>query len=343
MNGWVYDGFEKTYARMGVDFDKYYYESETYILGKKVVEEGLEKGVFYKKEDGSVWIDLQDEGLDQKLLLRSDGTSVYMTQDIGTAIQRYEDFGMDGMIYTVGNEQDYHFKVLFIILGKLGYEWAKKLYHLSYGMVDLPEGKMKSREGTVVDADDLMEEMYQTAKSISEELGKTDGMGETEKEALYEMVGMGALKYFILKVDPSKRMLFNPKESVQFQGNTGPFIQYTHARIRSLLAKGKAQDKYNAKLAKQYVALQPSEQAVVKQLAQYPSMVQNAANEHSPSIIAAYAYDLVKLYNALYQQLPILSDDNDAAIAFRLLLSESTASVVKNAMGLLGIQVPEQM
>ncbi len=343
MNSWVYAGFEETYQRMGVSFDKNYYESETYILGKKVVEEGLAKNVFYRKEDGSVWIDLTDDGLDQKLLLRSDGTSVYMTQDIGTAIQRFEDFGMDGMIYTVGNEQDYHFKVLFIILEKLGYAWAKNLYHLSYGMVDLPEGKMKSREGTVVDADDLMEEMHQTAQDISEELGKTDGMEEADKTALYEMVGMGALKYYILKVDPRKRMLFNPAESVDFQGNTGPFIQYTHARIKSLLRKGQEQGKYNLEKAAAYTLLQPSEQALVKQLAQFPETIQTAAKEHSPAVVGAFAYDLVKLYNALYQQLPILADEDEAAVAFRLLLSENTAIVVKNAMGLLGIDVPERM
>lgn len=343
MNAWVYSGFEKTYQRMGVSFDKNYYESNTYILGKKVVEEGLAKEVFYKKDDGSVWIDLTGDGLDHKLLLRSDGTSVYMTQDIGTAIQRYKDFGMDGMIYTVGNEQDYHFKVLFIILDKLGYAWAKNLYHLSYGMVDLPEGKMKSREGTVVDADDLMEEMYQTAKDISEELGKTDGMTEVQKDALYEMVGMGALKYYILKVDPRKRMLFNPAESVDFQGNTGPFIQYTHARIKSLLRKGQEQGKYNVEKAATYILLQPTEQALVKQLAYFPEIIQTAAKEHSPAVIGAFAYDLVKLYNALYQQLPVLTDDDEAAVAFRLLLSENTAKVVKNAMGLLGIDVPERM
>lgn len=346
MNGWVYDGFEATYKRLGVDFDKYYYESQTYILGKQVVEEGLSKGVFYKKEDGSVWIDLTDDGLDHKLLLRSDGTSVYMTQDIGTAIQRFVDFkeqNLSGMIYTVGNEQDYHFKVLFIILEKLGYDWAKNLYHLSYGMVDLPSGKMKSREGTVVDADDLVEEMNQTAKQISEDLGKTDGLSEAEKADLYHMVGMGALKYYILKVDPRKRMMFNPEESVDFQGNTGPFIQYTHARIKSLLRKGIELGKENEKLASSYTTLQASEQALIKQLALFPETVEAAATEFSPAVVAMYVYDLVKLYNSLYQQLPILSDEDDSAIAFRLRLSKATADVVKTGMRLLGIDVPERM
>jgi arginyl-tRNA synthetase len=346
MNGWVYEGFESTYERLGVDFDKYYYESQTYLLGKQVVEEGLAKGVFYQKEDGSVWIDLTGEGLDHKLLLRSDGTSVYMTQDIGTAIQRFVDFkeqNLSGMIYTVGNEQDYHFKVLFIILEKLGYAWAKNLYHLSYGMVDLPSGKMKSREGTVVDADDLIEEMNATAKKISEELGKTEGLSEEEKAHLYHMVGMGALKYYILKVDPRKRMLFNPEESVDFQGNTGPFIQYTHARIKSLLRKGVEQGKHNDALADAYVSLQLSEQALVKQLALFPETVEAAANEFSPAVVGMYVYDLVKLYNSLYQQLPILADESDSAVAFRLRLSKATADVVKTGMGLLGIEVPERM
>ncbi len=346
MNAWVYDGFEKTYTRLGVDFDKYYYESETYLLGKKVVQEGLEKGVFYKKEDGSVWVDLTGEGLDHKLLLRSDGTSVYMTQDIGTAIQRFEDFeaqNLNGMIYTVGNEQDYHFKVLFIILDKLGYSWAKNLYHLSYGMVDLPTGKMKSREGTVVDADDLMDEMDETARKISEELGKTEGLSPEEKRALHHMVGMGALKYYMLKVDPRKRMLFNPEESVDFQGNTGPFIQYTHARIKSLLRKGMHIASEDVSKVTEYEALQTSEQAVVKQLALFPATVESAASEYSPSIIAAYIYDLVKLYNALYQQLPILTDENTKAVAFRLVLSRVTADVIEKGMGLLGIAVPERM
>ncbi|WP_417590223.1 arginine--tRNA ligase [Owenweeksia hongkongensis] len=343
MNGWVYDGFEKTYKTMGVDFDKYYYESNTYLLGKKVVEEGLAKGVFEKDPDGSVWIDLTAEGLDRKILLRSDGTSVYMTQDIGTAIQRAEDFDLDGMIYTVGNEQDYHFKVLFIIMEKLGYDWAKNLYHLSYGMVDLPSGKMKSREGTVVDADDLMQEMEDTAKAISEELGKTEGMAEEDKQSLYQMVGMGALKYFMLKVDPKKRMMFNPEESVDFQGNTGPFIQYTHARIKSLLRRGKTEGIWPTEGTPSYTELQPSERELVKLLAQFPEIITTAAEEHSPAVVANYVYEVVKAYNALYQQLPIMTDDNKEAIVFRLNLSSSTAEVVKTGMRILGIDVPERM
>lgn len=341
MNEWVYEGFEYTYASMGVDFDKYYYESDTYVLGKKIVEEGLNKGIFYKKEDGSVWIDLSEEGMDQKILLRSDGTSVYMTQDIGTAIQRFVDFkeeGLNGMIYTVGNEQDYHFKVLFIILEKLGYDWAKNLYHLSYGMVDLPSGKMKSREGTVVDADDLIQKMIDEAQLISEELGKTEGMDEEEKMNLYRMVGLGALKYYILRVDPKKRMLFNPKESIDFKGDTGPYIQFNHARIKSLLKKGE-EGNYEG----EYSKLHPSERSILKNLVLYPEMVQIAAQEHSPSIIASYIYDLVKAFSAFYQQLPILTDENSGAIAFRLKLSANVAKVIKAGMKLLGIDVPEKM
>ena len=343
MNGWVYDGFEETYKNLGVDFDKYYYESNTYLLGKKVVEEGLAKGVFEKDPDGSVWIDLTADGLDRKLLLRKDGTSVYMTQDIGTAIQRSEDFDLDGMIYTVGNEQDYHFKVLFIIMDKLGYEWAKNLYHLSYGMVDLPSGKMKSREGTVVDADDLMHEMEDTARDISEELGKTEGMTDEEKQALYHMVGMGALKYFMLKVDPKKRMMFNPEESVDFQGNTGPFIQYTHARIKSLLRRGKTEGIWPAEGTPAYSELQPTERELVKLLVQFPEIITSAADEHSPAVVANFVYEVVKAYNALYQQLPILTDENKDAVVFRLNLSETTANVVKTGMRILGIEVPERM
>lgn len=338
MNSWVYDGFDETYRRLGVDFDKYYYESQTYVLGKSVVEEGLEKGVFTREEDGSVWIDLTEDGLDRKILLRSDGTSVYMTQDIGTAIQRYEDFGMDGMIYTVGNEQDYHFKVLFAILDKLGYTWAKQLYHLSYGMVDLPTGKMKSREGTVVDADDLVEEMISEARKMSEELGKTEGMSADEKEELYRMLGLGALKYFILKVDPRKRMMFDPSESIELHGNTGPYIQYTHARIRSLLKKGAELDHKDG-----YSDLQPVEQELVKALVQFPEILEQAAREHSPAVVANYVYDLVKGYNTLYQQLAILSDEDATAVSFRLKLSGVIADVVKRGMKLLGIQVPERM
>lgn len=343
MNGWVYEGFEETYKNLGVDFDKYYYESNTYLLGKKVVEEGLAKGVFEKDPDGSVWIDLTADGLDRKLLLRKDGTSVYMTQDIGTAIQRSEDFDLDGMIYTVGNEQDYHFKVLFIIMDKLGYEWAKNLYHLSYGMVDLPSGKMKSREGTVVDADDLMQEMEDTAREISEELGKTEGMTDEEKASLYHMVGMGALKYFMLKVDPKKRMMFNPEESVDFQGNTGPFIQYTHARIKSLLRRGKTEGIWPAEGTPAYTELQPTERELVKLLVQFPEVITSAADEHSPAVVANFVYEVVKAYNALYQQLPILTDENKDAVVFRLNLSETTANVVKTGMRILGIEVPERM
>lgn len=338
MNNWVYDGFAETYMRLGVDFDKDYYESETYLLGKSAVEEGLEKGIFHRKEDGSVWADLTDEGLDEKLLLRSDGTSVYMTQDLGTAIQRYRDFGIDGMIYTVGNEQDYHFKVLFILLTKLGHRWAENLYHLSYGMVDLPTGKMKSREGTVVDADDLISQMEKEARRIGEELGKTEGMSEEEKKALYHMIGMGALKYYILRVDPRKRMLFNPEESIDFQGNTGPFIQYTHARIKSLLRKGKdiAEDWT-------YSDLQESELNVMKHLTRYPQAVQEAAENHAPSAIANYVYDLTKAYNGLYQSLPVLTDEKPSAVAFRLQLSSMVADVIRKGMRLLGIDVPERM
>ena len=338
MNAWVYDGFAVTYKNLGVDFDKHYYESDTYLLGKKVVEEGLQKGIFYRRDDGSVWVDLTDEGLDEKLLLRSDGTSVYITQDIGTAIQRYEDFGIDGMIYTVGNEQDYHFKVLFIILRKLGYEWAEHLYHLSYGMVDLPSGKMKSREGTVVDADDLIRQMEETARGISDELGKTEGMSESDKQSLYHMIGLGALKYYILRVDPRKRMLFNPQESIDFQGNTGPFIQYTHARIRSLIRKAGERD-----LTGDYTQLQDAERNIIKHLANYAASLKEAASTYSPAVLANYIYDLVKSYNALYQQLPILTDENEGAVALRLKISKKVAEVVKQGMALLGIQVPERM
>tara|TARA_R110002050_G_scaffold49818_8_gene115565 strand:+ start:11178 stop:12956 length:1779 start_codon:yes stop_codon:yes gene_type:complete len=340
MNSWVYAGFDASYRRLGVNFDKNYYESETYLLGKKIVEEGVAKGVFFKKEDGSVWCDLEEEKLGEKLLLRRDGTSVYMTQDIGTAIQRYKDFGIDGMIYTVGNEQDYHFQVLFAILKKLGYAWAENLYHLSYGMVDLPSGKMKSREGTVVDADDLMEQMISTAQKISEDLGKTDGLSEAEKKATNEMIGLGALKYFILKVDPRKRMLFNPEESIDFQGNTGPFIQYTHARIKSLLRKASQMSIPNTGV---YQNLEGIERELIKQILNFPSIIQQAAADHAPSLIANYVYDLVKTYNGFYQQLAILNDENPAAVHFRIDLSRKTAAVVSNGMRLLGITVPEQM
>lgn len=339
MNQWVYDGFNITYKELGVNFDKNYYESNTYLLGKDVVAKGLEKGVFYKKEDGSVWIDLTDEGLDEKIVLRADGTAVYMTQDIGTAIERFNDFDLEELVYTVGNEQDYHFKVLFLILDKLGYSWAKNLYHLSYGMVDLPSGKMKSREGTVVDADDLMIEMTNTAQEISKELGKLEGYSKTEKEQLYKIIGLGALKYFILKVDPKKRILFNPEESVDFAGNTGPFIQYTYARIQSILRKADVTYK-NVKID---LNLHEKERSLIKQLLLYPEIIQNAAKNHSPAIIANYTYDLVKEYNSFYQTVPILNSENDAETIIRIQLSEKVGQVIKSSFKLLGIEVPERM
>ena len=341
MNQWVYDGFEVTYKNLGVDFDSLYYESNTYLLGKDNIDEGLAKGVFFKKEDGSVWCDLTDEGLDEKLVLRSDGTAVYITQDIGTAIQRVKDHpDVGGMIYTVGNEQDYHFKVLFLILKKLGYEWAENLFHLSYGMVDLPSGKMKSREGTVVDADDLIQEMAQTAGTISEELGKLEGYSETEKQALYKTIGLGALKYYILKVDPQKRILFNPEESVDFQGNTGPFIQYTYARIQSILRKAK---ELGVKPTTQTADLHPKEKELLKLLQEYPDTVQLAAAKKSPALIANYTYELVKAFNSFYQQVPILGTASDDEKAFRVALSEQVGKVIKKGFGLLGIEVPERM
>jgi arginyl-tRNA synthetase len=341
MNGWVYEGFEDTYQRIGVDFDKNYYESDTYLLGKEFVDEGLKSGVFFKKEDGSVWCDLRDEGLDEKLVLRSDGTAVYMTQDIGTAIQRIKDFpDVGGMVYTVGNEQDYHFKVLFLILQKLGFNWAQNLYHLSYGMVDLPSGKMKSREGTVVDADDLIDEMTETAKDISQELGKLDGYSEAEKNNLYTVVGLGALKYFILKVDPKKRILFDPKESIDFQGNTGPFIQYTYARIQSILRKS-AVEAQTENFAQ--INLHPKEKQLLKQLEQFPTVIQNAAQQYSPALIANYTYDLVKDFNSFYQNVSILGADSDLEKSFRVALCDSVGKTIKNAFKLLGIAVPDRM
>lgn len=340
MNQWVYNGFEKTYDALGVDFDKNYYESDTYLLGKDVVNQGLEKGVFYKKEDGSVWIDLTDEGLDEKIVLRSDGTAVYITQDIGTAIQRVKDFDISGMVYTVGNEQDYHFKVLFLILKKLGFDWADYLYHLSYGMVDLPSGKMKSREGTVVDADDLIAEMTETARNISEELGKLDGYTEVEKEELYRMIGLGALKYYILKVDPKKRILFNPEESVDFQGNTGPFIQYTYARIQSIIRK--ADFDFKKSVADGY-KFHEKERSLIKQLQLYPETIQLAAENHSPALIANYTYDLVKEFNSFYQNVTILGTEDIAEKTLRVQLANSVGNVIKSSFGLLGIQVPERM
>jgi len=339
MNSWVYSGFEVTYKNMGVNFDTLYYESDTYLLGKDVVAQGLEKGVFYRKEDGSVWCDLTDEGLDEKIVLRSDGTAVYMTQDIGTAIQRVKDYNdVGGMVYTVGNEQDYHFQVLFLILKKLGFDWAKNLYHLSYGMVDLPSGKMKSREGTVVDADDLMEEMADTAKTISEELGKLDGYSKEEKNDLYTTIGLGALKYFILKVDPKKRILFDPKSSVDFQGNTGPFIQYTYARIQSIIRK--ADFDYSKPVG---IDLHEKEKELIKQLELYPETVQQAAANYSPAIIANYTYDLVKEFNSFYQNVSILGEENLNKKIFRVQISKKVADTIKTAFSLLGIHVPERM
>lgn len=346
MNGWVYKGFEETYKNIGVDFDSYYYESETYLLGKDIIDEGLRTGVFFIKDDGSVWCDLTAEGLDEKLVLRSDGTSVYMTQDLGTAVQRVKDFpDIEGMIYTVGNEQDYHFKVLFLILKKLGYEWANNLYHLSYGMVDLPSGKMKSREGTVVDADDLIEQMTETAKDISEELGKIDDFSEQEKEELYKVIGLGALKYYILKVDPKKRILFNPEESVDFQGNTGPFIQYTYARIQSILRKAKETKGLEdlSTVGIQSEELHPREKELIKILAQYPDTIQLAANSYSPAVIANYTYELVREFNSFYQSIPILATDDFVEKQFRVKLSYAVAEVIKSSFSLLGIQVPERM
>ena len=344
MNQWVYDGFDVTYKNIGVDFDSYYYESKTYLLGKEFIAQGLEKGLFYKKEDGSVWCDLTEEGLDEKLLLRSDGTAVYMTQDIGTAIQRVKDHpDVGGMVYTVGNEQDYHFKVLFIILKKLGFEWADNLHHLSYGMVDLPSGKMKSREGTVVDADDLVDEMANTAEAISNELGKLDGYSEIEKQALYKTIGLGALKYYILKVDPKKRILFDPKESIDFQGNTGPFIQYTYARIQSILRKAKEKELYAIGFKPETgYQLDPKERQLIKTVMQFPEVIQSAAKDYSPALIANYVYDLVKEFNSFYQNVSILGADESLA-TFRVSLSEFVAQVIYNGTKVLGIDLPNRM
>lgn len=342
MNQWVYDGFAQTYKNLGVDFDSYYYESNTYLLGKEVVQFGLEKGIFEKDPDGSVWIDLTADGLDRKIVLRSDGTAVYMTQDIGTAIQRVKDFpDVGGMVYTVGNEQDYHFKVLFLILKKLGFDWADSLYHLSYGMVELPSGKMKSREGTVVDADDLMAEMTTTAQTISEELGKLDGYNAEEKAKLYQVIGLGALKYYMLKVDPKKQMMFNPEESVDFNGNTGPFIQYTYARIQSILRK--ADFDFKNVVVSSEVELHEKEKELIKQVQLFPEIIQSAASNHSPALIANYTYDLVKEFNSFYQQVSILGEENHDIKVFRVQLSKSVGNTIKNAFQLLGIDVPERM
>jgi arginyl-tRNA synthetase len=345
MNGWVYEGFEATYQRMGVDFEKLYYESTTYLLGKDEVLRGVEQGVFFKKEDGSVWVDLTSDGLDQKVLLRSDGTSVYMTQDIGTAILRFRDFPkIEGQVYTVGNEQEYHFKVLFLILGKLGYEWAKKCYHLSYGMVDLPTGKMKSREGTVVDADDLMDEMVEEAEKQTRELGKIDDSTEQEIKDLSEMIGLGALKFFLLKVDPKKRMMFDPNESIQLQGHTGPFIQYTHARIKAILRKAASMNIHaDATSLRNVSKLEHAEREVIYKINQYTNKLQEAARDYSPAIIANYAYELAKEYNQFYQAIPIFNESDSVKLKFRIAFSEVTANTIQKAMKLLGIQVPEKM
>jgi len=343
MNAWVYEGFEVTYKRMGVDFEKLYYESKTYLLGKDEVLRGVEQGVFFKKEDGSVWVDLTSDGLDQKVLLRSDGTSVYMTQDIGTAILRFRDFPrIIRQIYTVGNEQEYHFKVLFLILAKLGYSWAKECYHLSYGMVDLPSGKMKSREGTVVDADDLMDEMIGEANEQTRALGKIEDFTAEQVRVLSEMIGMGALKYFLLKVDPKKRMLFDPNESIQLQGNTGPFIQYTYARVKSILRKAEEMGIHPVDVVS-VKQLEPSEQDVIRLIHTYPDRVKEAAREYSPAVIANYVYELAKEYNQFYQSIPIFNESNLDKLKFRIAFSRVVAETIRKAMGLLGIQVPERM
>jgi arginyl-tRNA synthetase len=341
MNGWVYAGFEKTYEMMGVDFDKLYYESDTFLIGKELVAEGLSNGVFFKKDDGSVWIDLTEDGLDEKLVLRSDGTAVYMTQDVGTAVDRFKDYpDLDGIIYTVGNEQDYHFKVLFLILQKLGYAWADNCHHLSYGMVELPEGmgRMKSREGTVVDADDLMESIIDQAKEMTQERGHIDGMTEEEKQSLFELIGLGGLKYYLLKVDPKKKLVFNPNESIELNGNTGPFIQYAHARIKSLI--GKSEDKGSLEGVSAFL---PEEKSIVKQLVEFKNVLREAGANHSPALLANYTYELVKQYNHFYQSITILQEENVQLRAMRLLLSENVAKVIASSMQLLGVKVPERM
>jgi arginyl-tRNA synthetase len=338
MNGWVYKGFEETYQKMGVDFDQLYYESETFLIGKELVDYGLQKNVFYRKEDGSVWIDLTSEGLDEKLLLRSDGTAVYMTQDLGTALDRFKDYpDLEGVVYTVGNEQDYHFKVLFLVLKKLGYTWAESCFHLSYGMVDLPSGKMKSREGTVVDADDLMDDVVASAKAMTQERGHLDGMTEAEKEKLFRQIGMGGLKYYLLKVDPKKRMLFNPEESIELNGNTGPFIQYAHARIQSLLAKAGAISDFEA------TKINAEEKEIIKLLTQFPAVIEQAGKELSPALVANYTYELVKTFNHFYQTVPILIEEDAAIKNMRLILSQNVGKVIAQAMRLLGVEVPNRM
>ena len=341
MNGWVYDGFDITYKALGVDFDKVYYESQTYLLGKSLVQDGLDKGVFFRKEDNSVWIDLTADGLDQKLLLRGDGTSVYMTQDLGTALRRFEENRLDEMIYVVGNEQNYHFQVLKLVLKKLGYAWSDEIYHLSYGMVELPEGKMKSREGTVVDADDLIADMVETAREMSNELGKLDGCTKEEADDICRMVGLGALKYFILKVDPKKTMLFDPRESIDFNGNTGPFIQYTHARICSILRKAdEAGIDYKSHTCTE---LLPEETSLIKSLADFPNVVAAAGENFAPSLIAAYAYDLAKTFNGYYHDHSILREENEQKRRMRLMLAAEVARIIRRAMSLLGIEVPQRM
>jgi arginyl-tRNA synthetase len=343
MNGWVYKGFEETYRRMGVGFDKIYYESETWIYGKRTVLEGLERNILVKREDGSVWADMRDKGLDEKVLLRSDGTSVYMTQDIGTAQVRQNEFAPGRMVYVVGNEQNYHFKVLAIILDMLGFPWAKTLHHLSYGMVELPEGKMKSREGTVVDADDLMDEMINTAREMSKELGKLEGLNDTEKESIFSIIGMGALKYFILKVDPVKNMLFNPRESIDFDGNTGPFIQYTYTRIRSVFRKAADTGIIIPENCDARIALNVKEKNLLKLIHEYPSVIKASANSFNPSLIVNYIYDLVKEFNQFYHDYSILKEEDNAIRDFRLVLSDVVSDIVKRSMELLGIEMPERM
>ena len=348
MNGWVYEGFDATYKKMGIDFDKIYYESNTYLLGKELVTKGLEKGVLFRKEDGSVWADLTDKGLDQKLLLRKDGTSVYMTQDLGTALLRHNDFDAKQLIYVVGNEQDYHFNVLKIILERLGFDWAEKIYHLSYGMVELPNGKMKSREGTVVDADDLIEEMIATAEAMSKEHGRNDDLPAEEAKKLYAMLALGALKYFILKVDPKRNMLFNPEESIDFNGNTGPFIQYTHARIRSIIRKAQEQHNLAIDNAQQMIDwtltdITPKEKEIIKAIYDMPNVILEAANNYSPAMVANYVYDVAKSFNSFYQETPILKETNADNMVFRLYLCKMVSTVVRNSMAVLGIEVPEKM
>ena len=343
MNKWVLDGFDETYRALGIEFDKVYYESQTYLLGKSLVQKGLDMGVFVRDPDGSVWCDLTADGLDRKLLIRSDGTSVYITQDLGTAERRFAEYDLDSHVYVVGDEQNYHFQVLKLILGKLGFPWADNIFHLSYGMVELPEGKMKSREGTVVDADDLIQKMYLEAKATSDESGKLADMSEEEKERLYRMIGLGALKYFIIKVDPKKTMLFDPKESIDFNGNTGPFIQYTHARIRSILRKASGQGMSWSAASLPQVGFSPKETRLVKLLNSYPSKVAEGAAAYSPAVIANYAYDVAKEFNQYYHETPILKEDDKNLLEMRLVLIDTISSVLRSAMGILGIELPERM